>query len=147
MYKLKIKIELNCIENNINIHRYIEIMSELESNTNDTGIANKFSCLDSEVNAINTNVKKIDFTDGDEYVHDLGKSDNIFYVIQGSGVTFYNNKEYYWKKNDIINLTETNKNIKHYAYNKETSLLYISSNESDRPAKAFENVLISTFGG
>jgi len=122
-------------------------MSELESNTNDTGIANKFSCLDSEVNAINTNVKKIDFTDGDEYVHDLGKGDNIFYVIQGSGVTFYNNKEYYWKKNDIINLTETNKNIKHYAYNKETSLLYISSNESDRPAKAFENVLISTFGG
>jgi len=122
-------------------------MSELESNTNDTCIANKFSCLDSEVNAINTNVKKIDFTDGDEYVHDLGKGDNIFYVIQGSGVTFYNNKEYYWKKNDIINLTETNKNIKHYAYNKETSLLYISSNESDRPAKAFENVLISTFGG
>ena len=122
-------------------------MSELESNTNDTGIANKFSCLDSEVNAINTNVKKIDFTDGNEYVHDLGKGDNIFYVIQGSGVTFYNNKEYYWKKNDIINLTETNKNIKHYAYNKETSLLYISSNESDRPAKAFENVLISTFGG
>ena len=122
-------------------------MSELESNTNDTGIANKFSCLDSEVNAINTNVKKIDFTDGDEYVHDLGKGDNIFYVIQGSGVTFYNNKEYYWKKNDIINLTETNENIKHYAYNKETSLLYISSNESDRPAKAFENVLISTFGG
>ena len=122
-------------------------MSELESNTNDTSIANKFSCLDSEVNAINTNVKKIDFTDGDEYVHDLGKGDNIFYVIQGSGVTFYNNKEYYWKKNDIINLTETNENIKHYAYNKETSLLYISSNESDRPAKAFENVLISTFGG
>ena len=122
-------------------------MSELESNTNDTSIANKFSCLDSEVNAINTNVKKIDFTDGDEYVHDLGKGDNIFYVMQGSGVTFYNNKEYYWKKNDIINLTETNKNIKHYAYNKETSLLYISSNESDRPAKAFENVLITTFGG
>ena len=129
-------------------YRYtIEIMSELKIISNDTSIANKFSCLDSEVNAINTNVKKIDFTDGDEYVHDLGKGDNIFYVIQGSGVTFYNNKEYYWKKNDIINLTETNKNIKHYAYNKETSLLYISSNESDRPAKAFENVLISTFGG
>ena len=122
-------------------------MSELESNTNDTGIANKFSCLDSELTTINTKVKKIDFTDGDKYVHDLGKGDNIFYVMQGSGVTFYNNKEYYWKKNDIINLTETNKNIKHYAYNKETSLLYISTNESDRPEKAFENVLISTFGG
>ena len=122
-------------------------MSELESNTNDTSITNKFSCLDSELTTINTKVKKIDFTDGDEYVHDLGKGDNIFYVMQGSGVTFYNNKEYYWKKNDIINLTETNENIKHYAYNKETSLLYISNNESERPAKAFENVLISTFGG
>lgn len=122
-------------------------MSELESNTNDTSIANKFSCLDGEIITTNTKVKKIDFTDGDEYVHDLGKGDNIFYVIQGSGVTFYNNKEYYWKKNDIINLTETNENIKHYAYNKETTLLYISNNESDRPAKAFENVLISTFGG
>jgi len=122
-------------------------MSELESNTNDTSIANKFSCLDGEIITTNIKVKKIDFTDGDEYVHDLSKGDNIFYVMQGSGVTFYNNKEYYWKKNDIINLTETNENIKHYAYNKETSLLYISTNESDRPAKAFENVLISTFGG
>ena len=122
-------------------------MSELESNTNDTGIANKFSCLDSEVNAINTNVKKIDFTDGDEYVHDLGKGDNIFYVIQGSGVTFYNNKEYYWKKNDIINLTENNENIKHYAYNKETSLLYISNNANTIYTSSFGGVISSTFGG
>ena len=147
MYKLKIKKELVCIENNININQSIKIMSELESNANDTSITNKFSCLDGEIITTNTKVKKIDFTDGNEYVHDLGKGDNIFYVIQGSGVTFYNNKEYYWKKNDIINLTESNENIKHYAYNKETTLLYISSNESARPAKAFENVLISTFGG
>lgn len=103
-------------------------MSELESNANDTSITKKFSCLDGEIITTNTKVKKIDFTDADEYLHTLSKGDNIFYVMQGSGVTFYNNKEYYWKKNDIINLTENNENIKHYAYNKETTLLYITNN-------------------
>ena len=82
MYKLKIKKELVCIKikigNDINTNVYIEIMSELESNTNDTSIGNKFSCLDSELTTINTKVKKIDFTDGDEYGHDLSKGDNIF---------------------------------------------------------------------
>ena len=123
-------------------------MSELESNTNDTSIANKFSCLDSELTTINTKVKKIDFTDGDEYVHDLGKGDNIFYVMQGSGVTFYNNKEYYWKKNDIINWnenSETNENIKHYAYNKETILMYISNTNTFSTTNL--NVISSTSSG
>lgn len=123
-------------------------MSELESNTNDTSIANKFSCLDSELTTINTKVKKIDFTDGDEYFHDLGKGDNIFYVMQGSGVTFYNNKEYYWKKNDIINLTESNENIKHYAYNKETIMLYISNNAINNIYETnLDSVISSSFGG
>ena len=71
--------------------------------------------------------------------------------MQGSGVTFYNNKEYYWKKNDIINLTETSENIKHYAYNKETILLYISNNVINNTNSIYntelDSVITSSFGG
>jgi hypothetical protein len=122
-------------------------MSELESNANVLSIANKFNCLDGEIITTNTKVKKIDFTDGDEYVHALGKGDNIFYVMEGSGVSFYINKEYYWKKNDIINLTEYNENIKHYAYNKETTLLYISNSVDSIYESKLDSVISSSFGG
>ena len=126
-------------------------MFETETTINATTTTteeNKFHSFDNELNASNMKIKKIDFSDGDEYSHSLEKGDNVFYVIEGSGVTFYNNKEYYWKKNDIINWnenSETNENIKHYAYNKETILMYISNTNTFSTTNL--NVISSTSSG
>ena len=117
-------------------------MFETETTTTEE---NKFHSFDNELNASNMKIKKIDFSDGDEYSHSLEKGDNVFYVIEGSGVTFYNNKEYYWKKNDIINWNESNESIKHYAYNKETILMYI--NNTDIKTTNLSNITTTSNGG
>jgi len=127
-------------------------MFETETTTTTTTTLieeNKFHFFDNELNASNMKIKKIDFSDGDEYSHSLEKGDNVFYVIEGSGVTFYNNKEYYWKKNDIINWNESNESnesIKHYAYNKETILMYISNTKTSS-ANNLNGISTTSTGG
>ena len=121
-------------------------MFETETTANAKTIEeNKFHSFVSELNTSSIKIKKIDFSDGDEYSHSLEKGDNVFYVIEGSGVTFYNNKEYYWKKNDIINWNETSEIIKHCAYNKETILMYI--NNTDIKTTNLSNITTTSNGG